>query len=807
MPLILLGRRIQILMEKSGDLPTYHSHPHLIGIINWTFLFAVTSNWRQNMTKKFISTLILLVIINYNAIADIPEILIKPNNEEYTRLSAGLAGSNITIISSETILSKPNDNIHQILEDFSGIEVRKYYDGVENVKSEIDMRGFGEAAKSNSLILLNGNRLNSIDMSFVDLSNIPLESIERIEIIRGGSGSTLYGSGAIGGTINIVTKNSVDQASFKSSYGSYSALSGELFLSRPINKNDSVLFSSKLVESDTYRNSADYSNESFLLNFSKTQNNVKINLDVLSSDTENGLPGARVIGGVYNYHFCNLYSDSKTARNAGGYSTFDHPSGSAEGLKGDICNTSKRENYANTEKNSYNSSILYSLNELNTFSFNFGYKDKIERSFFAANANTVDVPNNGDRYSVTEVDGNMFNLGYETSQVEDTYINNIKIGFDHNHTFYNSNRHRKEDEPVGHFYDADIKSQGYYFQNTTYIPQLSTSISFGARSEDNYFSGRDTVNRNVNGFASKYSAQNHSTYNNKTSNTAFNFGVDSRIDKNLTLYGSYSTAFRIPNIDERILTINYPMTAEDGDFILKDQESNGYEFGIRYQNTSTSINISVFEMDTKNEIQYNQAVNANLDPIKREGLNLDVMNNLDSKTTISGSISYVSAEFTAGTLSLGTGYSFGYPQGNDTYGYLSETAIQYLGSNSTPNQTFSLAGKKVPLVAPLKAKASITREMSNGFDLKVDLHYVDERYVSNDQENIEPMIPDYYLLDLQLSSENGPYNFDFGVNNLLNKEYYDFAISSTFHDDNHYGTQNVYPLPERNLYVNFGYKF
>ena len=143
------------------------------------------------MTKKFISSLILLVIINYNAIADIPEILIKPNNEEYTRLSTGLAGSNITIISSETILSKPNDNIHQILEDFSGIEVRKYYDGVENVKSEIDMRGFGEAAKSNSLILLNGNRLNSIDMSFVDLSNIPLESIERIEIIRGGSGSTL----------------------------------------------------------------------------------------------------------------------------------------------------------------------------------------------------------------------------------------------------------------------------------------------------------------------------------------------------------------------------------------------------------------------------------------------------------------------------------------------------------------------------------------------------------------------------------------------------------------------------------------
>ena len=132
------------------------------------------------MTKKLVLSIIILLTFSYNAIADIPEILIKPTNEEYTRLSTGLAGSNITIISSEMISSRPNDNIHEILEDFSGIEVRKYYDGVDNVKSEIDMRGFGEAAKSNSIILLNGNRLNSIDMSFVDLSNIPLETIERI---------------------------------------------------------------------------------------------------------------------------------------------------------------------------------------------------------------------------------------------------------------------------------------------------------------------------------------------------------------------------------------------------------------------------------------------------------------------------------------------------------------------------------------------------------------------------------------------------------------------------------------------------
>ena len=40
-----------------------------------------------------------------------------------------------------------------------------------------------------------------------------------------------------------------------------------------------------------------------------------------------------------------------------------------------------------------------------------------------------------------------------------------------------------------------------------------------------------------------------------------------------------------------------------------------------------------------------------------------------------------------------------------------------------------------------------------------------------------------------------------------NEKYYDYAISSTFHDDAHYGLSNVYPLPERNYFVDFKYTF
>lgn len=71
----------------------------------------------------------------------------------------------------------------------------------------LSMRGFGEAnGGRNVLVLLNGQRLsNSLDIGETDLGIVRLADIDRIEVIEG-SASVLYGDGAVGGIINMITR-------------------------------------------------------------------------------------------------------------------------------------------------------------------------------------------------------------------------------------------------------------------------------------------------------------------------------------------------------------------------------------------------------------------------------------------------------------------------------------------------------------------------------------------------------------------------------------------------------------------------
>ncbi|MFA5038737.1 MAG: TonB-dependent receptor [Candidatus Omnitrophota bacterium] len=108
-----------------------------------------------------------------------------------------------TIIDSEDIRQSNAQNIPDILRGQAGIEVRDFTGSGKTVN--VDMRGFGETGPSNMLVLIDGRRVNAIDLSNTDWSQIPLSEVEQIEIVRGAS-SVLYGDNASGGVVNIITK-------------------------------------------------------------------------------------------------------------------------------------------------------------------------------------------------------------------------------------------------------------------------------------------------------------------------------------------------------------------------------------------------------------------------------------------------------------------------------------------------------------------------------------------------------------------------------------------------------------------------
>jgi iron complex outermembrane recepter protein len=109
----------------------------------------------------------------------------------------------VTVITRKDIESSNARYVYELLRREPGIYVRDFTGSGKTVA--VDMRGFGETAHQNTLVLLDGRRLNEIDLSGTDWSQIPIENVERIEIVRGG-GAVIYGDNASAGVINIISR-------------------------------------------------------------------------------------------------------------------------------------------------------------------------------------------------------------------------------------------------------------------------------------------------------------------------------------------------------------------------------------------------------------------------------------------------------------------------------------------------------------------------------------------------------------------------------------------------------------------------
>ena len=170
---------------------------------------------------------------------------------------------NVTNISNAEISEKKPLALSDVLTDQTGVSYG--LNGTIGGTVNLMLRG---STPEQVLVLLDGQRMNDISMGSIDLGTIPTENIDRVEIIRGGL-SSMYGTGALGGVINIITKQASDSApNLDLSFSGGSFNTRKYSVNMQAKKDDlSAFVSAGKTLSDGYRNDSDFSGNDFFAKF------------------------------------------------------------------------------------------------------------------------------------------------------------------------------------------------------------------------------------------------------------------------------------------------------------------------------------------------------------------------------------------------------------------------------------------------------------------------------------------------------------------------------------------------------------
>ncbi len=115
---------------------------------------------------------------------------------------------NVTLVTRAQIRQSPAKNLQDLLQEIPGFGLRLQTRGSVAHPSwqAIGLRGLGGSNTSRTLVLVDGVPLNDPFFGWVRWSQVPLETIERVELVRGG-GSMMWGSRGLAGVINIITRS------------------------------------------------------------------------------------------------------------------------------------------------------------------------------------------------------------------------------------------------------------------------------------------------------------------------------------------------------------------------------------------------------------------------------------------------------------------------------------------------------------------------------------------------------------------------------------------------------------------------
>ncbi|MCG8565196.1 MAG: TonB-dependent receptor [Desulfobacterales bacterium] len=464
----------------------------------------------------------------------------------------------ITVLTADEIRKSGAQNVPDALRNLGGVVVSDLQGNGLNPR--VDMGGFGETGGRHIVVVVNGRKINPIDMSAISFMSIPIENVAKIEVLHGGN-SVLYGGDAMGGVINIITKDAQQgvHGNVELGAGSHDTYKESADLNVGMDRFEFNLGGTRYDtqgyrdRSEAHRTSA-YGQATFF-----ASDTLSFSLDGNFTDSNYELPGG----------LTKAQMDENRKQSV-------NPADEGE----------SREAY-------YVFGMESDWGQYGNLNVDLSYRDYTRDSFMASWGNV---------YYSYEYSTLGFNPQYRLSLPVGNMDNALTMGMEMYKTEYDLWRGSAPVQADRTQYFHDRETMGIYVQDELFVWD-SLILNLGARYED---------------FDTSLDSELSSTTDIDDDEYAWNLGLSYILQPGSKVYARSYRAFRFPKVDE-YMTLSSGAINSD----LNHEVSQGYETGVRFVGMGGKMEIDarLFLFDVEDEIVYNPATssNENLSETRHQG--------------------------------------------------------------------------------------------------------------------------------------------------------------------------------------------
>ena len=503
---------------------------------------------------------------------------------------------NATNITAEEIANSNLSSTSQILNRYSDVFIRNVGGGT--FMGQPSMRGFGVNSQSRVLVLLDGQRLNNIDMAGINWGQIQVNDIENIEILYGAQTAT-YGNYAESGVIKISTKKwGKNGGTFGATYGEYGEYS---FYGTANYSNDDYyasLSANYFHDSGFFANSLNWNKSATLSVGAKLDTKNELGLYINFGNMFISYPGA--IEAVSSEDFRKQYPNNlnKTEEHRTDYLT---------------ASLSWENNTAYGEGSAYLGLSIRDNSIFNDYTKDYGYSYTSSPTLYTLSFDP--------KYRIY--------MGEE----DESYI---EAGVDFSYDNLSISR-------------SPYDSYGYHYKqlNST-VDRITVAPWIGGKAQLN-----DTFSVNASGRYEAVINKMTSNYDSLSDDELVNgfagqFGVNAKIDEHWNVYARFDQIYHYPSVDERFSLHGWGARYNNSD--LDPEHGQNYEIGTNFSKDGFIANASLFYMHLNDEIAYDgtTASNKNIGDTNRYGVQFRLGYDYNKKAGVFTSWMFVDAKYDSG---------------------------------------------------------------------------------------------------------------------------------------------------------------